>query len=149
QGVATGLTTIVAEELDADWAQMRSAFAPADPALYNNLFFGPFQATGGSTSTANSWQQMRKAGAAARSMLGAAAADLLRVPPAEIAVAKGVVAHAASGRRATFGELSARASTLPVPAEVSLKDPKDWIYIGKPLPRIDSVAKTTGTAVYA
>jgi isoquinoline 1-oxidoreductase beta subunit len=149
QGIATGLTTIVADELDADWAQMRSAFAPADPALYNNLFFGPIQATGGSTSTANAWQQMRKAGAAARAMLVAAAADLWRVPPAEVSVAKGVVAHAASGRRATFGELSARAATMPVPAEVALKDPKDWIYIGKPLPRIDSVAKTTGAAVYA
>jgi isoquinoline 1-oxidoreductase beta subunit len=149
QGIATGLTTIVADELDADWAQMRSAFAPADAAIYNNLFFGPIQGTGGSTSTANSWQQMRKAGAAARALLIAAAADLWRVPPAEIGVARGVLAHAASGRRATFGELSARASTMPVPAEVSLKDPKDWIYIGKPLPRIDSVAKTTGAAVYA
>ncbi len=80
QGVTTGLTTIVAEELDADWAQMRFAFAPANAALYNNLFFGPVQGTGGSTSTANSWLQLRKAGAAARAMLVAAAAQEWQVP---------------------------------------------------------------------
>ena len=64
QGVTTGLTTIVAEELDADWAQMRTEFAPADAKLYNNLLFGPLQATGGSTSIANSWTQLRRAAAA-------------------------------------------------------------------------------------
>jgi len=149
QGVATGLTTIVAEELDADWAQMRAAFAPADATLYNNLFFGDFQGTGGSTSVANSWQQLRNAGAAARAMLVAAAADLWKVPTIEIKVEKGVVAHAPSRQRATFGELAAKASTIPVPTQVALKEPKDWVYIGKPLPRIDSVAKTTGTAIYA
>src|SRR5713101_2819904 len=74
QGVATGLTTIVADELDADWAQMRSAFAPADAEIFNNLFFGPYQGPGGSTSIANSWDQLRRAGAAARAMLVAAAA---------------------------------------------------------------------------
>src|SRR5262249_23631907 len=74
QGVTTGLSTIVAEELDADWSQVRAEFAPADANLYNNLFFGPVQGTGGSTSTANSWLQLRKAGAAPRAMLVAAAA---------------------------------------------------------------------------
>jgi isoquinoline 1-oxidoreductase beta subunit len=149
QGIATGLTTIVADELDADWAQMRAAFAPADAALYNNLLFGAIQGTGGSTSVANSWEQMRKAGAAARAMLVAAAADVWKVPVAEITVQKGVVQHAASGRSATFGELAGTAATMPPPTQVALKDPNDWIYIGKPLPRIDSVAKTTGAATYA
>ena len=76
QGVTTGLPTIVAEELDADWTQMRAEFAPADATRYNNLFFGPLQATGGSTSIANSWMQLREAAASARAML--VGADLNR-----------------------------------------------------------------------
>ena len=149
QGNTTGLTTIVAEELDADWAQMRAEFAPADAKLYNNLFFGPVQGTGGSTAIANSWEQLRKAGAAARAMLVAAAADSWGVGAAEITVAKGVVSHTASGRRASFGELAAKAAAQPVPAQVKLKDAKDWSYIGKHVPRIDSVEKATGRAIYS
>ncbi|MDY0881671.1 xanthine dehydrogenase family protein molybdopterin-binding subunit [Dongia soli] len=149
QGVTTGLTTIVAEELDADWSQMRSEFAPADAKLYNNLFFGPVQATGGSTSVANSWMQLRQAGAAAREMLvGAAAADW-NVPAGEITVRKGVISHA-SGKTGSFGDFAAKAATLPVPQQVTLKDPKNFTLIGQPhLPRIDSVDKTTGKAIYA
>lgn len=148
QGVTTGLATIVAEELDADWSQMRSAFAPSDPQLYNNLFFGPIQGTGGSTSTANSWMQLRQAGAAARAMLVAAAAAEWQVPAAEISVAKGVVAHK-SGKSARFGDLAAKAGTMPVPTSVTLKDPKDFVLIGTRLPRLDSNDKTDGKAVYA
>jgi isoquinoline 1-oxidoreductase beta subunit len=149
QGNTTGLTTIVAKELDADWSQMRAEFAPADAKLYNNLFFGPVQGTGGSTAIANSWEQLRKAGAAARAMLVAAAADSWGVGATEITVAKGVVAHTASGRRASFGELAAKAAAQPVPAQVKLKDAKDWGYIGKHVPRIDSVEKATGRAIYS
>jgi isoquinoline 1-oxidoreductase subunit beta len=148
QGIATGLSTIVAEELDADWAQMRAEFAPADAKIYNNLLFGPLQATGGSTSTANSWEQMRKAGAAARAMLVAAAADAWKVPAAEISVVRGILSHP-SGRQGNFGEFAAKAATLPVPPEVSLKDTKDFRLIGSKLPRIDSVVKTTGRAIYS
>ena len=83
QGIATGLTTIVAEEMDADWAQMRSEFAPSNPQLYNNLDFGPIQGTGGSNSVANSWTQLRMAGAAARAMLVAAAAAEWKSLPAK------------------------------------------------------------------
>ncbi len=86
QGVTTGLTTIVAEELDADWGQMRAEFAPADAALYKNLAFG-IQGTGGSTSIANSWMQLRLAAAAAREMLVTAAAAQWNVPASEITVA--------------------------------------------------------------
>jgi isoquinoline 1-oxidoreductase beta subunit len=149
QGVTTGLTTIVADELDADWAQMRAEFAPANAALYNNLLFGPMQATGGSSSVANSFNQLRKAAAAARAMLAAAAGQEWNVSPSEITIAKGVVAHAASAKQATFGALADKAAAMPVPSEVKLKDPKDWTYIGKHVPRMDSVAKTTGTAKYA
>jgi isoquinoline 1-oxidoreductase beta subunit len=148
QGITTGLATIVAEELDADWAQMRTAFAPSDPALYNNLLFGPVQGTGGSTSTANSWTQLRKAGAAARAMLVGAAAAEWSVPAAEIRVEKGVVSHP-SGKSASFGQLAARAATMPVPAEVTLKDPKDFKLIGTKLPRLDSHDKSTGKTIYS
>src|SRR5258708_28436326 len=75
QGVYTGLATILAEELDADWATVKVEAAPADARLYNNLAFGPVQGTGGSSSIANSYEQLRRAGAAARAMLGAAAAE--------------------------------------------------------------------------
>src|SRR5271157_3355582 len=92
QGVTTGLTTIVAEELDADWGQMRAEFAPADVTLYKNLAFG-IQGTGGSTSIANSWMQLRLAAAAAREMLVAAAAAQWNVPASEITVQAGVVEH--------------------------------------------------------
>ncbi len=148
QGITTGLATIVAEEIDADWGQMRTAFAPSDPQAYNNLFFGPIQGTGGSTSTANSWMQLRQAGAAARAMLVAAAAAEWNLPAAEITVAKGVVSHK-SGKTATFGALAAKAGTMPVPAKVALKDPKDFTLIGTRLPRLDSNDKTDGKAVYA
>ncbi|RJF78392.1 xanthine dehydrogenase family protein molybdopterin-binding subunit [Azospirillum cavernae] len=149
QGIVTGLATIVAEELDADWAQMRGAFAPADSKLYGNHFFG-IQGTGGSTAIANSWDELRMAGAAARAMLVAAAAARWNVPAGEVTVAKGVVSHAASNRRFTFGELAEDAAKLPVPQKVALKAAKDYTLIGKPgLHRLDHVSKTDGSAIFA
>jgi isoquinoline 1-oxidoreductase subunit beta len=127
---------------------MRFEFAPNNPDLYKNLIFR-VMATGGTTSIANSWVQMRQVGAAARMMFASAAAARWSVRASEIKVEKGVVTHARSRRRATFGELAADAMRVPVPTEVSLKQPKDWKLIGKPLPRLDSVAKTTGTAIFA
>ena len=91
QGTYTGLPTLVAEELDADWSQMRVEGAPADAKRYNNLFMGEVQLTGGSTALANSYEQLRKAGATARAMLVGAAAERWRVPASEITVSKGVV----------------------------------------------------------
>src|ERR1700730_7040543 len=91
QGPMTGLATLVAEELDADWSQMRGAEAPANAALYANLEYAPLQMTGGSSATSNSYEQMRKVGAAARAMLVAEAAGAWGVPEAEIGVAKGVI----------------------------------------------------------
>src|SRR4029453_6795000 len=91
QGNTTGPPTLVADELDADWSLVRTEYAPADAKLYNNLAFGPMQGTGGSTAIANSWDQLRKAGATARSMLVGAAARRWKVPASEITVSNGVV----------------------------------------------------------
>jgi len=149
QGNTTGLATILADELDADWSRVRVAFAPADAALYANTLMGPVQGTGGSTAIANSWFQLRKAGAAARAMLVAAAAERWGVPAAEITVRAGVVRHAASMREARFGELAEAAAAQPVPQEPRLKTPEQWTLIGQRVPRVDSAAKTDGSAIYS
>ncbi|WP_315287476.1 xanthine dehydrogenase family protein molybdopterin-binding subunit [Pseudomonas oleovorans] len=149
QGSYTGLATLLAEELDADWDKVRVEGAPADVKRYNNLAFGPMQGTGGSTAMANSWEQMRNAGATAKAMLVAAAAQRWSVPVSEISVDKGVVSHAGSGRSAGFGELVEAAASLPVPEQVQLKDPKDFKLIGKlELRRKDSTDKTDGSAIF-
>jgi isoquinoline 1-oxidoreductase subunit beta len=147
QGTYTGLPTVVADEMDAAWAQIRVEGAPADAALYNNLLFGTMQGTGGSTAMANSYEQLRKAGATARAMLVGAAAKRWNVPSDSITVKQGVLTHA-SGKKATFGEVAADAAVQAVPATVKLKDPKDFVYIGKPVPRTDSRAKSTGAAKF-
>lgn len=147
QGPFTGLATIVAEELDADWSQMRAVHSPADDKVYANLAFG-LQGTGGSTSIANSYEQLRKAGATARAMLVSAAAAEWNVPASEITVSKGRIKHAASGKESGFGALAAKAATQTPPAEPTLKDPKDFVLIGQELPKLDTLSKTNGTAVY-
>ena len=147
QGPYTGLATLVAEEMDADWTQMRAEAAPANDELYANLFFG-MQGTGGSTAMANSYTQMRKAGAAARAMLVAAAAEEWGVPTDEVEVAKGVVRHAASGRSARFGELAQRAAAMTPPEDPPLKEPSQFTLIGTKLSRLDSRAKSTGAAQF-
>src|ERR1700729_4204832 len=147
QGSYTGLATVVAEELDADWAQIAVESAPADASKYANLAFG-MQGTGGSSAMGNSWMQLRQAGATARAMLVAAAASEWNVPPASLTVERGVVHHAPSNRQATFGALAAKASGLPVPSEVPLKAPKDFKLIGQKLPRVDIPGKTNGTAQF-
>src|SRR6266849_4195456 len=148
QGTYTGLPTLVAEELDADWSQIRVEGAPADASRYNNLFLGAMQGTGGSTALANSYEQMRKAGAAARAMLLAAAAERWNVAPDSITIARGAVMHPPSNRKTNFGQLASSAAKLPVPKEVQLKDPKDFALIGRRTPRTDSRAKSNGTAIY-
>jgi isoquinoline 1-oxidoreductase beta subunit len=147
QGTYTGLATLVAEELDADWSQVQVEGAPADAKRYNNLLWGETQGTGGSTAMANSFEQLRKAGATARAMLVTAAAQRWGVPEAEVHVAKGVVAHK-SGKQAKFGDLAAAASKLPVPADAKLKDSKDFVYIGRSAARTDAREKSNGRAVF-
>jgi isoquinoline 1-oxidoreductase subunit beta len=149
QGAYTGIATIVAEELDADWAQIGVESAPADATRYANLAFGKIQGTGGSSSMANSWTQLREAGAKARAMLIAAAAQQWQVPVAQLHAQQGKVHHPASGRQATFGSLVPIAATLPVPQTAALKDPKAFTLVGKRvLPRVDVPAKTNGTAQF-
>jgi isoquinoline 1-oxidoreductase beta subunit len=148
QGAYTGIATIVAEELDADWTQVRVESAPADAKRYANLVFGTIQGTGGSSAMSNSWMQLRQAGARARAMLLAAAAQEWKTPAADLTVDKGVVHHAGSKREATFGSLVARAVSLPVPDSVTLKDPKDFKLIGHQVPRVDVPAKVDGSAQF-
>ncbi len=149
QGIYTGLATILAEELDADWNLVRVESAPADETVYNNLFFGPIQATGGSTSVANSYEQYRQAGATARAMLIAAAAGAWGVPSGEISVERGMVKHARSGRQATFGEFAQKAAAMAPPSPVRLKDPEAFELIGRQATRVDVEAKVHGSARYA
>ena len=148
QGTYTGLATLVADELDADWGKVTVGGAPADASRYNNTFFGPFQGTGGSSSMANSWEQFRKAGATARSMLVAAAAAKWGVDAAALTTENGVVTDPASKKRARYGALVADAAAVPVPTEVRLKEPREYRLIGKATPRLDVPDKTTGKAVY-
>lgn len=148
QGVSTGLTTIVAEEMDADWDQMRFAFAPADVERYKNFAFG-MQGTGGSTAVANSYDQLRKAGATARAMLVEAAAQEWNVPAGEITVVKGILQHNRSNKTAAFGEFAEKAASLAQPKNVTLKDPNNFTLIGKELPRKDNEDKTTGKGKFA
>ena len=149
QGTYTGLATLVAEELDANWNQIQPEGAPADAKRYNNLHWGPMQGTGGSSAMANSFEQLRLAGATAKAMLVAAAAAQWGVPAADIGVSQGVVSHQASGRSASFGELAELAATLPIPPadSIRLKDPADFVYIGQAIPRKD-IGKNNGTAVF-
>jgi isoquinoline 1-oxidoreductase beta subunit len=148
QGAYTGIATIVAEELDADWAQVRVESAPADAKRYANLVFGTLQGTGGSSAMANSWMQLREAGGKARMMLLTAAANQWHVPVAELSVEKSVVHHAGSQRQAPFGALVRMAAALPVPDKVTLKDPKDFKLIGLQAPRVDVPAKVNGSAQF-
>src|SRR5687767_14080695 len=150
QGPFTGLATLVAEELDADWSQIRAEHAPSNPELYKNLLFG-VQGTGGSSAVANSYEQMRLAGATARAMLIAAAAQVWRVPAGEITVERGVLRHARTRRQGRFGQFTEAAARLPVPANVKLKDPSGFRLIGSDngsVKKLDAAAKTNGTATF-
>ena len=149
QGPFTGLATLVAEELDADWSQMRAEHAPSNPELYKNLFFG-VQGTGGSSAVANSYEQMRQAGATARAMLVDAAAQTWNVPASEITVERGVLRHARTRRQGRFGQFAEAAARVPVPSNVTLKDPSAFRLIGKDgaVKKLDAAAKTNGKAQF-
>ena len=150
QGIYQGVATLAQEELDADWSTIHVAGASGNPALYGNLAMGgKFQLTGGSTGTASSWRRYRVAGATAKAMLIAAAARKWGETPEDIIGENGVLRSKSSNASATYGEMAALAAQEPVPANVALKDPKDWKYIGaENLPRLDSAAKSTGRQHY-
>jgi isoquinoline 1-oxidoreductase beta subunit len=147
QGTLTGLAQLVAEELQCDWARVTTEYPTPGQNLARNRIWGNFS-TGGSRGIRESHDYVRKGGAAARQMLVQAAAQRWGVPAAECRAAKGVVTHAASRRRASYGQLAEAASRLPVPTDVVLKDPKDWTVAGKRLARLDTVEKTNGSQVY-
>jgi isoquinoline 1-oxidoreductase subunit beta len=142
QGVATSLPMVVADELDCDWARVRVENAP-NAQVYANNAFG-VQGTGGSTSTLESFDQMRQAGAMARAMLIEAAAKQWKVAAGDCRTANGFVI--CGEHKAGYGELADAAARLKPPATVTLKDPKNWNLIGKPTRRIDSLSKVTGQA---
>jgi isoquinoline 1-oxidoreductase subunit beta len=146
QGVYTSLPMLLNEELEADWSKIKVEPAPVDPA-YNHTVFG-LQMTGGSTTTPSEWERFRKMGAMGRLMLIQAAAQKWNVPPTECHVEKGVVIHTATGKKATYGSLADAASQLKPPAEVPLKDPKQFTLIGKPVRRLDTPSKVNGTAQF-
>src|SRR5436190_3421360 len=145
QGNTTGLASLVADELDADWSLVRTEYAPSDPKRYNNLAFGELQGTGGSSAIANSYLQYRGAGATARAMLVAAAAEAWNVPAGEIRTSKSMLTHA-SGRRATYGEMAIAASRQTPPEAPTLKAAAQFTLIGKDrsTPRVDSPSKCNG-----
>ncbi|ABR62590.1 molybdopterin-dependent oxidoreductase [Sinorhizobium medicae] len=149
QGSYNGIATLVAEELDADWSTIDVKGAAGNIPAYGNIAFGgTMQGTGGSTSMSTSWERYRKAGAAARAMLIAAAAAEWKVDAAEITVENGVLSHP-SGKSGGFGAYAAKATTMPVPADVKLKEPSAWKFIGNAeLKRFDSARKANGTEQY-
>jgi len=147
QGIYTGVAMILAEELDADLKQVTLEHAPANEKLYANPAFG-IQATGGSTSVRAFWTPLRNAGASARAMLVQAAAQQWQVEPASCTTSNGEVIHAGSGRKLSYGALALAAGSQTPPKDVALKDPKDFVIIGKPLKRFDTPEKVNGKAVY-
>ena len=147
QGTYTSISMILAEELDADFAQIAVEHAPPSDKLYANPIFG-IQVTGNSNSVRSFWKPLRSAGASARAVLVQAAAQQWQVDPASCTTAKGEVLHATSGRKLSYGQLVDAANTQTPPKDVPLKDPKDFVLIGKPLKRLDTPDKVNGKAVY-
>ena len=141
QGIRTALPMILAEELEADWKQIEIEQAGAST-LYGD------QTTGGSASVKSTWDPMRKAGAAAREMLISAAALQWGVARSTCAAQQGSVLHSSSNRRLSYGELVAKAATLPVPTDVTLKQAKDYKIVGQRLPRVDTPSKVKGEAIF-
>src|SRR3954447_16113023 len=147
QGVMTAMPMLLAEELDLDWNDVTTEWAPADR-RYGNPNFGGSQTTAGSNSTRGMWRVLRGAGASARAMLITAAAQTWGVPENQVTTDKGAAIHQASGRRLPYGALVDKASTLSVPQDVPLKAPTAFKLLGKDLARLDIPDKVNGKAEF-
>jgi len=147
QGTLTGLAQLVAEELDCDWSKVVTEFPTPGQSVARKRPWGDFS-TGGSHGIRGSQEYVRKGGATARVMLIQAAANEWKVPASECTAANGVIRHTPSRRTTTYGKVAEAAAKLAPPADVKLKDPKDWKIAGKPLKRLDTLDKTTGATIY-
>jgi isoquinoline 1-oxidoreductase subunit beta len=147
QGTLTGLAQLVAEELECDWSKVTTEFPTPGQSVARKRAWGDFS-TGGSRGIRTSNEYVRKGGAAARIMLVQAAANEWKVPASECIAANSVITHTPSGKTTTYGKVAEAAAKVEPPADVKLKDPKDWKIAGKGLKRLDTVDKTTGKMIY-
>src|SRR5436190_8913079 len=147
QGSLTGLAQLVAEELECDWSKVMTEYPTPGQNVARKRVWGDYTSTG-SRSIRESHEYVRKGGAAAREMLIQAAANAWSVPAAECSASNSVITHKPSGRTTTYGKVAEAAAKLEPPADVKLKDPKDWKIAGKPLKRLDTQDKLTGAQVY-
>jgi isoquinoline 1-oxidoreductase beta subunit len=148
QGSQTGLAQLVAEELECDWSKVTTEIPTPGQNVARKRVWGNFNSSG-SRAIRESQEYVRKGGAVAREMLLQAASNQWGVPVSELTVAKGVITHKASSRSTTYGKVAEAAAKLEPPADVKLKDPKDWTIIGKPLKRLDTADKVTGKQKYS
>ncbi|RZM99207.1 aldehyde dehydrogenase [Bradyrhizobium genosp. SA-3] len=147
QGSLTGLAQLVAEELECDWTKVTTEYPTPGQSVARKRVWGDFS-TGGSRGIRSSQDYVRKGGATARVMLIQAAADAWKVPASECTAANSVITHTPSGKTTTYGKVAEAAAKLTPPADVKLKDPKDWKLIGKGVNRLDTADKTTGAMIY-
>src|SRR5712691_6998291 len=147
QGSSTGLPMLIVEELECDWKKVRTEFVSTNEQVRRNRVWGSM-ATGGSQSIRSSQEYLRQAGAAAREMLVAAAAQRWKVPASECDAENGVIRHTPSQRKLRFGQVAQAASKLEPPKDVKLKDPKEWNLIGRPARRLDIPDKVKGKPLF-
>ena len=148
QGITTSVAMLVAEELEADWKDIRVQFAPNGRAYYNRGYGGPLESTGSSASIQGAFGHSREVGANAREMLRLAAAKLWTVPVSETRAALSHIHHDATGRHASYGNLAESAAQKTPPNDILLKPKSEWSIVGKPQQRLDTPSKVDGSAIF-